>query len=204
MPDNPYHAKLYVLADRFNISALEDLAFSRITALLASIGMVSLRKDIVEVSAAIVYAYENFPLRAGVPITDTPVAPTERLLRYLTHFIAWALEIFKYNDRFMELLASCPDFTDALVGACSPALMPPWDDWRSDGTSVYILTPSMDKHHIFYRRCNNSKCGYTGVMAIVCESCADDDSLIGTIMTCNGKRLRCPRRRPHIRDQNKL
>ncbi|KAF8418882.1 hypothetical protein EV426DRAFT_553939, partial [Tirmania nivea] len=97
----PNHTKVYVLADRFNIPSLKDVAFSKITALLAELGMVAERADLVTLLAAVTYAYDNLPVHSG-----DPGGTSERLLRCFAQYISWALDVFRLNDEFIKLLSS--------------------------------------------------------------------------------------------------
>ncbi|KAF8458289.1 hypothetical protein BGX38DRAFT_1125691 [Terfezia claveryi] len=179
----PYHTKIYVLADRFNIPLLKDHAFSKITALLAELGMVAERTDLVAMVTAVTYAYDNLLVHSGRP-SDSG-STLERLLRYFTQYISWALDAFRTNDEFKKLLASNSDFAEALVVSCSPALTPPWIMDVTTGASKatskqseqIILTASTDSNHILYRKCS---CGYKGVMGVQCASCRRLDDQVGT------------------------
>ncbi|KAF8458290.1 hypothetical protein BGX38DRAFT_1265034 [Terfezia claveryi] len=117
----PYHTKIYVLADRFNIPLLKDLAFSKITALLAELGMVTEHTDLVAIVAAVKYAYDN--LLTNISSNGLPL---ERLLQYFIQYISWALDAFRSNEEFRKLLAANSDFSEALVMGCNPTLTPPW------------------------------------------------------------------------------
>ncbi|RPB23932.1 hypothetical protein L211DRAFT_825130 [Terfezia boudieri ATCC MYA-4762] len=188
----PYHTKIYVLADRFNIPLLKNLAFSKITALLAELGMVAERTDLVAMVTAVTYAYDNLLVHSRKPSVSG--STLERLLQYFTQYISWALDAFRSNDEFKKLLASNSDFAEALVVSCSPALTPPWIMDVITGASVatsnkseeIILTPSTDSNHILYRKCS---CGYTGVMGVQCASCARFDDQVGTDVKYYGKLL---------------
>lgn len=127
----------------------------------------------------------------------THVAPTERLLRYFAHYIAWALEIVRYNDAFIGLLASCPDFAEALVSRCRPAAEAPWEEEEEESASGqggkgkgkgsrYTVAPSTDAAHVLHRACT---CGFTGVMGIVCASCEKYNGDVGISVWRNGREL---------------
>jgi len=181
----PYHTKLYVLADRFNIPSLKDLAFSKIATLHTELGKVTERADLLATLAAVTYAYDNLLAHSG-SLGDSGPAP-ERLLRYFAQYIAWALEIFRYNDEFIKLLASNSDFAEALVVCCSPALVPPWitdvitraskSGAASEESEKITLDTVTDSNHLLYRNCS---CGYKGVMGIMCAACNGFDDQVGT------------------------
>ncbi|RPB23927.1 hypothetical protein L211DRAFT_785969, partial [Terfezia boudieri ATCC MYA-4762] len=183
-----YHTKIYVLADRFNIPLLKDLAFSKITALLAELGMVAEHTDLVAIVAAVKYAYENL-----LTNVSSSGAPLERLLRYFIQYISWALDAFRSNDEFKKLLAGNSDFAEALVVSCNPALTPPWiivdgsnSEAASKDTEKIMFTTSTDSNHILYRKCS---CGYTGVMGVQCASCTRFDDQVGTKVEFHGTLL---------------
>ncbi|KAF8418880.1 hypothetical protein EV426DRAFT_539193, partial [Tirmania nivea] len=186
----PYHTKIYVLADRFNIPVLKDLAFSKITALLAELGMVAERADLVSIVTAVTYAYDNLLAHSGSP-SSTP----ERLLRYFTQYISWALDSFRSNDEFFTLLASNSEFAEALVVNCSPALTPPWvmdmiagaSKSKSASTETEkIVLDATDSSHVLYNECT---CGYRGVMGIQCSSCENFDDHVGMNVEFHGSLL---------------
>ncbi|RPB23930.1 hypothetical protein L211DRAFT_825127 [Terfezia boudieri ATCC MYA-4762] len=187
-----YHSKIYVLADRFNIPLLKDLAFLKITALLEELGMVAKRTDLVAMVTAVTYAYDNLLVHSGKPSVSG--STLERLLQYFTQYISWALDAFRSNDGFKKLLVSNSDFAEALVVSCSPARAPPWimdiikgaSKATSKNSETIILTTSTDNNHILYRKCS---CGYTGVMGVQCASCARFDDQVGTDVECYGKLL---------------
>jgi len=196
------HIKVYVLSDRFNIAPLKELAFAKISALLTDMGMVKSRVGILAMTEAVIYAYENLPLCRGktksssTMSTDTdttPIAPTERLLNYLAQYIAWALDIFRYNDEFMRLIADNPDFTEALIASCRPASIPPWildaaSASSSDVSTTEMITfESTNKKNVLHRRCG--ACAYTGIMQIKCLSCNHVDSEIGLDLKCRESSL---------------
>lgn len=164
--------------------------------------MVKDRAGILAMTEAVTYAYENLPLRRGKikssvttgTGTDTaPIAPTERLLNYLAQYIAWALDIFRYNDEFMRLIADNPDFADAVIGSCRPAAIPPWilDAVSVSGSDVstteMITFHTTNKDHVLHRKCG--ACAYTGVMQIKCLSCNYLDSEIGLDLKCHESHL---------------
>lgn len=185
-----YHTKIYVLADRFNIPLLKDLAFSKITTLLAELGMVAERADLVAIVAAVEYAYDNLLAHSGSSSDSGPTP--ERLLQYFTRYISWTLDVFRSNDEFLKLLASNSDFAEALVVSCSPALTPPWvmdiiaGRGATSAGSEKIIFATADSNHILYRRCN---CSYTGVMGIQCLHCKQFDDEIGRNVEFHGSLL---------------
>ncbi|KAF8460017.1 hypothetical protein BDZ91DRAFT_635347, partial [Kalaharituber pfeilii] len=107
------HTKVYALADRFNTVTLKNLAYSKITALLADIGMVVLKVDVAALMEAVTYAYDNLPY-------------STRLLEYFAQYTSWAIDVFRTNKEFQALLVSCPDFAKALVTNSRGAAAPPW------------------------------------------------------------------------------
>ncbi|KAF8460196.1 hypothetical protein BDZ91DRAFT_430478 [Kalaharituber pfeilii] len=131
-----YHTKLYALADRFNIPALSDLSYSRITTLLLNWGMVASSEDVSSVVSAMEYAWENLPLATMDASGSTASAcssldarnsglPSDRLLRYFTQYAAWALDALRNSCKFMNLLSSSHDFAVAVVMSSRAAELPP-------------------------------------------------------------------------------
>ncbi|KAF8465072.1 hypothetical protein BDZ91DRAFT_640047, partial [Kalaharituber pfeilii] len=118
------HTKMYVLADRFNTVILKNLAYSKLTALLADIGMITAETDVVALMEAVTYAYDNLPY-STVPLpADASVSP-EKLLEYFSQYISWALDVFRTNKQFQALLVNSTDFVKALVTNSRGAAAPP-------------------------------------------------------------------------------
>ncbi|KAF8452954.1 hypothetical protein BDZ91DRAFT_853279 [Kalaharituber pfeilii] len=121
------HIKLYALADRFNTSILKDLAYSKITAYLSHVGMVSDEEDVSAILFAITYAFENLPCTTENKTSLAPNAvPSEKLLKYLAQYTAWSLDVFRGNSEFGSLLHQYPDLATALVMLSHAAATPPW------------------------------------------------------------------------------
>ncbi|KAF8460110.1 hypothetical protein BDZ91DRAFT_785504 [Kalaharituber pfeilii] len=177
-----YHTKIYVLADRFNVVTLKGLAYSRITAMLAEIGVVAEKADVEAMVAVVNYAFGNLPFSSSNPKIIS--VPREPLLKYFAHYTSWALDVFTTSDAFCDLLVQCPDFAQALVFNSNPARRPPWVDAVSQGSDGEVVKPpevsvtsEEDKSHILSRHCSN--CGYIGVMSIMCWHCSKVDNEIG-------------------------
>ncbi|KAF8460091.1 hypothetical protein BDZ91DRAFT_430922 [Kalaharituber pfeilii] len=77
-----YHTKIYVLADRFNVVTLKSLAYSKITGMLAEIGMIAEKDDVEAMTAVVTYAFANLLFSSSNPRTIS--TPKERLLQYLS------------------------------------------------------------------------------------------------------------------------
>ena len=189
------HVKVYVLSDRFNITPLKELAFANISALLRDKGMLKSRVYMIAMTEAVSYAYENLPVCRGTAKSGSttskdngtdPIAPTERLLNYLTQYIAWALDTFRYNDEFMRLIGDNPDFADALIASCRPASIPPWVLDAASDVEVITFDPT-NRDHVLHRKCG--ACAFTGVMQIKCLSCNAVDSEIGLDLKCHESHL---------------
>ncbi|KAF8453579.1 hypothetical protein BDZ91DRAFT_807898 [Kalaharituber pfeilii] len=106
------HTKVYVLADHFNTPILKELAYSRITALLVDLGMITESGDIEVLLVTITYAFVSLPLSTlNTTSPSAIVAPSEKLLRQRTEF--------------GELL-HCADFARALVSFSQGTPTPPW------------------------------------------------------------------------------
>ncbi|KAF8459934.1 hypothetical protein BDZ91DRAFT_740625 [Kalaharituber pfeilii] len=161
------HTKIYVLADRFNIVPLKDVAYNKITTLLADLGMVAATDDVAAVMAAVSFAFCNLPFSTAS--SSSISTPTEKLLKYFAQYTAWALDVFRTNPEFCSLLESSPDFAKSLVTNSRSAATPPWSstivetgDGRK-GTVSFESTCEDDKTHILSRLCTASGCNYVGV-----------------------------------------
>ncbi|KAF8452946.1 hypothetical protein BDZ91DRAFT_802508 [Kalaharituber pfeilii] len=134
-----YHTKLYVLADRFNIIPLGNLSYSKITALLAELRMMSGEADVEAVMSTVAYAFDNLPFPTVNPTSSTTSdalsptftcsahTPSNKLLKYLVQYVSWALDVLRSSSHFSDVLATSHDFARALA-ANSPAATDPLRD----------------------------------------------------------------------------
>ena len=160
------HTKVYVLADRFNITALKTLSFSKLSALFKAMGVsVALLTEThaIAITNTVSYAFDNLPFRGGDTTGSTstgsnqgPAVPTtsttdlEPLLKFLAHYISWSLEIFKNMDGFLKLLSDHPDLLKVVLFSCKPASSPPWvtptstiiPPTTATSTSIPTITPT--------------------------------------------------------------
>ncbi|KAF8459929.1 hypothetical protein BDZ91DRAFT_740614 [Kalaharituber pfeilii] len=186
------HTKIYVLADRFNTVPLKDLAYNKITALLADLGMVAATDDVEAVMNAVSYAFGNLPFSSFSSSSIT--APTERLLKYFAQYTSWALDVFRAKAEFCSLLEHSPDFAKALVTNSRSAASPPWisaiiESGTGGNGTVNVSAVSVDKTHPLSRVCTNSGCNYSGVMYIKCPGCSKMDHEVGYSIQINGNTL---------------
>ena len=162
-----------MLADRFNITKLKDLAYSKTTLIFVQCGMVADGSDVDAVMAAVVYAFRNLPLSVqNVWCSRNYLDSKEKLLVYMARYIAWARDSFQENVMFLELLEACPDFAVALVVSSGASLVAPWSDPGTERLISYTSTT-----HILSRLCGS--CSYQGVMAIFCIHCHKYDYEVG-------------------------
>ena len=184
------HTKVYVLADRFNITTLKNLSFSKISALLENVGTppdeLSLNENqaIALISAA-TYACKKLLLSTTSITSSTSnpdlgpgVAPImEPLLKFFAQYISWALRLFKDNEGLLKLLSNHPNLLQVVLSSCRPAIHPPWLISKSTSSqSVYLsddkiplserLRRSDNPDHVLYRKCTN--CDYSGLVGIQC------------------------------------
>ena len=180
-----FHTKVYVLADRFNITKLKDLAFSKVTTLFVDLGMVADKPDVDAVMEAIAYAYDKLPLSHG-PLSLHNLNLKERLLVYMARYTAWARDSLQTNKTLMNLLGDCPEFAVALLFSSRTASTPPWiaeqiDSATADSSKWAVSHDSTS--HILSRSCRG--CSYKGIMAIWCTSCKKYDHEVGSqIVIC--------------------
>lgn len=186
VPKNPtailFHTKVYVLGDRFNITKLKELAFSKITTLFVECGMVADKGDVDAVMEAVAYAYDKLPL----PVQQQPISldslnVKEKLLVYMARYTAWARDSLRMNKTFIDLLGDCPEFAVALLFSSRAAPVPPWiaDPASSaPGDSSKWVVSHDSTSHILSRCCGS--CGFKGVMGIWCTSCLRYDFEVGS------------------------
>ncbi|KAF8459928.1 hypothetical protein BDZ91DRAFT_851821 [Kalaharituber pfeilii] len=182
------HTKIYVLADRFNIVPLKDLAYNKITALLADLGMVAAADDVEAVMTAVSYAFGNLPFSTS---STRISASTEKLLNYFAQYTSWALDVFRTNPEFCSLLEDSPGFARALVTNSRSAATPPWSSIITDtgvgSTATLDLCAIPDKDQILSRRCGS--CGNIGAAAIYCPKCSRFDNETGYLIHSNGNTI---------------
>ncbi|KAF8466862.1 hypothetical protein BDZ91DRAFT_724192 [Kalaharituber pfeilii] len=110
------HTKIYVLADRFNVPALQDLSFGRLTATLADHPI--LRRDFIKdmsiVLKVTLYAADNLPNLSKPP------------LNYLIRYITWGIESARILPEFSDLIHARPDVAVALFQEVQPPWRAPW------------------------------------------------------------------------------
>ena len=161
-----FHTKVYILSDRFNITKLKDLAYSKIETLLVKCGMVANKSDIDAVMEAVTYAFGHLTLsvQKGLFSPDS-LNSGEKLLVYMVRYIAWARDLFQTNEAFTHLLEESPEFAIALVYTSRSASAPPW----SNSETAYDSTS-----HILSRFCGN--CTYRGIMYMYCPNCRHYDT----------------------------
>ena len=116
-----------MLSDRFNVTKLKELAYSKITTLFVQCGKVAKESDIDAVMEAVTYAFEKLPLSVQKGrCSPENLNSREKLLVYMARYIAWARDSFQKNDSFLGLLEDCPDFAVASVFSSRTASAPPW------------------------------------------------------------------------------
>ena len=174
-----FHTKVYVLADRFNITKLKDLTFSKVTTLFVDLGMVADKPDVDAVMEAIAYAYDKLPLSHG-PLSLHNLNVKERLLGYMAQYLAWARDSLQTNKKFIDMLGDYPELAVALLFSSRTASTPPWIAGQIDnaigGSSQWAISYESTSH-ILSRSCR--KCNYKGIMGTWCTSCKKCDYEVG-------------------------
>ena len=177
-----FHTKIYVFADRFNITKLKDFAFSKITTLFEDCGMVAGKSDVDAVVEAVAYAHDKLPLSLD------NLNVKEKLLVYMARYAAWARASLRINAVFVNMLRDCPEFAIALLFSSTAASTPPWgaEQINIDPGKSSKCTLSHDStSHILSRSCGD--CGYRGVMAIWCKECRRYDYEVELPIVVGGK-----------------
>ena len=137
-----FHTKVYALSDRFNVTKLKDLAYSKITTLFVEYGMVADKSDMDAVMEAITYAFGHLTLsvQKGLFSPDS-LNSKEKLLVYMVRYMAWARDSFQNNEAFLYLLEEYPEFAIALVFTSRSASAPPWSETVNDETERLTIEP---------------------------------------------------------------
>ena len=183
-----FHTKIYVLGDRFNITKLKDLAFSKITTLFVDCGMVADKHDVDAVMEAVAYAFDKLPLSVKQgPCCLDDLNVKEKLLVYMARYVAWARDSLRMSETFVDLLRDCPEFAVGLLFNSRSASTPPWIAEQIDSvtkdSSLWALSHDSTSH-ILSRFCGD--CGYKGVMGIWCNDCKQYDYEVGAQIVVSG------------------
>ena len=167
------HVKLYVLADRFNITILRELSYSRCTALLVSLGNVQSPTDLQAILDALRYAFENLPSRN---IFDMPQAATDsaetdgtqkhNLLLYFGRYAAWILVALRGQKGFGRLIEDNVEFAKAVVSQTSAAVGAPW----------VVRSVDTSRWNIHGQYCQNCR-GYTVEAVTLCGNCGYQEQI---------------------------
>ncbi|KAI5779197.1 hypothetical protein DFH27DRAFT_587339 [Peziza echinospora] len=182
------HAKLYALADRFNVTSLRDLAFSKCTALLVEYGELSDTEDIIDIVGAMRFAFENLPSRnmfdnmnptVGGSFSSASIGD-KSLLVYLGKYASWNLDSLKAQKDFVRLIEDNAEFAKAVLCYSVQATDAPW---------VPRTSLSHSKHHILRRKCGNSNCQRTAIAVIQCPNCRMRDCDSGIEVNVPGQTL---------------
>lgn len=178
-----FHTKVYVLGDRFNITKLKDLTFSKITALFMRCGKVTDKGDVDAVMEAVAYAYDKLPLSVQQgPFSLNNLHVKERLLVYMARYAAWARDSLHRSETFINLLVDCPEFAVALIFGSIAAPVPPWVIQTGSPTKGSLSHDSTS--HILSRSCGDY--GYKGIMCIWCTRCKKYDTEVGSQIVISG------------------
>ena len=161
-----------MLADRFNIIKLKNLAYSKAGTILRR-WRVDDESELGAVMEAVAYGFRNLALSVrNVRCSSDYLDSKEKLLVLMARYISWARDSFQQNATFIGLLEECPQFAVALVISSGAALVPPWFDPHTDR-----LISCDSTTHILSRYC--SACSFRGVMYIYCTNCKNYDYEIG-------------------------
>ncbi|KAF8459941.1 hypothetical protein BDZ91DRAFT_740635 [Kalaharituber pfeilii] len=195
------HAKLYVLADRFNIPDLKLLSYTRLTDILSSScedpqNPTPPPKRLIprDLLAATKFAFENLPpdphtttsSRFRIDSVRTPAAAAasgneENLLEFLAGYATWALDSLRADPEFCDFVEESAEFARALICGAKPADTPPWTGGGGKQSSGV--------HSILNRRCTYNTCGgYIACAYVRCSSCSRNDYEVGTEVVMGGKK----------------
>ena len=120
-----FHTKMYVLGDRFNITKLKDLTFSKVKSFCNRLGVIAAKGDADGMMEAVAYAYNELPFSVQQASSLPSPNVEEKLLVYLAKYTAWARNSLRTNQKFVNLLADCPQFAMALIYSLK-TVPPPW------------------------------------------------------------------------------
>lgn len=141
------HAMLYVFADRFNIQALKEKTFGKLTARIVAIGVPSTREDKLAVIYLITYAFKNLP----------KCILQDKLLEYLGLYASCSLEDLREEPEFFELVENDVDFMKELFMHVRKGNKTPWG------------TRTMERAQKLVQRC--MECGMDYKVKIPREDC---------------------------------
>ncbi|CUS12645.1 unnamed protein product [Tuber aestivum] len=105
------HLQVYVFSDKFNIRILMRLAESKFHSEINRLNP-NRNEDVVGLVELIDYAYDNLP-------TSDPI------LKFLTQYASWKLELLRPSEIFHSLMLDWPDFlNDLLMNLKGPSTKP--------------------------------------------------------------------------------
>ncbi|CUS12646.1 unnamed protein product [Tuber aestivum] len=95
------HLQIYVFSDKFNIPILKRLAESKFHSEISPLHPNG-GKDVVGLVKLIDHAYKNIP-------------NSDPILKFLTQYASWKLELLRPSERFHGLMLQRPEFLKALL-----------------------------------------------------------------------------------------
>lgn len=161
------HARLYALADRFNVTGLKGLAFTKLTDILVELDYLTDPRDIKDAIAMIAYAFENLPVASG-----ESGGMGEKLLDYLVQYAAWSLGALRVHEEFWELVEGEADFAKGVLAGVEEAEIAPWkEQGKAKEKRKIKKSNAPKKEDVLKRRCTNGNCGWVGNFLVRCPSC---------------------------------
>ncbi|KAI5779196.1 hypothetical protein DFH27DRAFT_587337 [Peziza echinospora] len=164
------HLKLYAIADRFNITTLRELSFSRCSELIVKLGNVQSPKDLEAILGGMRYAFENLPSRN---LFDMPKAASDsaepentenNILLYLGQYAAYILVALRGQEGFGRLIEDNAEFAKAVVSQTSAANFAPW--------ALRAANPTQTRKSIV-TTCRNCGVHLEETRGFYCEYCGE-------------------------------
>lgn len=120
-----FHTKIYVFGDRFNITQLKELTFSKIITFFREFGAIANTSDADGIMEAVAYAYNKLPFSVQQACSLPSHNVEEKLLVYMAEYTAWARDSLRMSETFVNLLEDSPEFAVALIFSLK-TVPPPW------------------------------------------------------------------------------
>ncbi|KAF8425199.1 hypothetical protein EV426DRAFT_716344 [Tirmania nivea] len=164
------YTKLYVLGDRFNITALQNFSFNNICQIIPQ-----LVTDVRTIDSS-----HSTPdpgvllLKIMHYLADNIALFSDRLMEYLSKTIAFTLETIRVLPEFADLMQSHPQVAIAVcMSACAAMQLP--DPWLSNALPPVTYQPIqpqfMKTSKPRLTKCKSGACNWFGTPFVRCEGC---------------------------------
>ncbi|PWW73749.1 hypothetical protein C7212DRAFT_365581 [Tuber magnatum] len=126
------HLQIYAFSDKFNIPILKQLAESKFHSEINPLYPDG-SKDVAGLVKLISYAYDNLP-------------GSDPILKFLTQYASWMLELLRPSKRFNKLMLARPEFLkDLLMNLKGPSTKP-----TARALQIHPMIYGREERHVSY------------------------------------------------------